>query len=96
MDIAEEVVSGCYQSKGYFVISGQRIGVKEIDLLAIKLDSKGNISERVHVEVQVSANPVGVLRDTAGLGKSGYNPKKSAKAYIDKKFLHDLIRKATK
>jgi len=86
MDAAEEMVSGCYQSMDYFVISGVRIGVKEVDLLAIRLDKDGHIGERVHIEVQVSANPVGVLRNKSGLGKTGHNPRKSAREYVQKKF----------
>jgi len=87
MDAAEEIVAGCYQSLDYFVISGVRIGVKEVDLLAIKLDTRGHVVERLHVEVQVSANPVGVLRTKAGLGKTGHNPRQSAREYVAKKFL---------
>lgn len=91
MDAAEEIVAGCYQSLDYFVISGVRIGLKEVDLLAIRLDARGHVVERLHVEVQVSANPVGVLRNKSGLGKTGHNPRKSAREYVAKKFLDKKV-----
>jgi len=96
MDAAEEIVAGCYQSLNYFVISGVRIGVKEVDLLAINLNPIGQISERLHVEVQVSANPVGVLRTKAGLGKTGHDPRKSAREYVEKKFLDPKVERRVK
>lgn len=96
MDAAEEIVAGCFQSMDYFVISGVRIGVKEVDLLAIKLNTGGHVAERVHVEVQVSANPVGVLRTKAGLGKTGHDPRKSAREYVGKKFLDPKVLKRVK
>lgn len=96
MDAAEEIVAGCFQSMDYFVISGVRIGVKEVDLLAIKLNAAGHVAERIHVEVQVSANPVGVLRTKAGLGKTGHDPRKSAREYVCKKFLDPKVQRRVK
>ena len=36
MNLTEQVVSAAFQSLGYFVIEGLKIGVREVDLLAIK------------------------------------------------------------
>jgi len=58
MNAAEEVVAGWLAAKGYFVMPSVKYGQKEIDLLAVKLaENKSGLSEKLHVEVQVSPKP---------------------------------------
>jgi hypothetical protein len=54
--LAEELVEEWLNRKGYFTIRGIRLGVHEIDLLAVRL--KGTEpTECRHIEVQASMNP---------------------------------------
>ncbi len=89
--MAQSLVRSAYQSLGYFVIEGIKIGVREIDLLAVRLDSNSSVVERLHIEVQISSNPIGVLRDRSEFGETFKNPQASAKSYIQKKYNHKLI-----
>jgi hypothetical protein len=93
MESAQNIVSLAYQSLGYFVIQGKKAGNNEIDLLAIKLDTNNHVLERLHIEVQVSANPVGVLRSSSKFKKTLNNPLTAVKDYIDKKFHNKKIIK---
>jgi hypothetical protein len=54
--LAEELVEEWLNRKGYFTIRGAKIGVHEIDLLAIRPGPNG--LECRQVEVQVSVRPV--------------------------------------
>jgi hypothetical protein len=91
LEISEDIVSLASQSLGYFVIEGRKIGQKEIDLLAIRLDIKGRIKERLHIETQISTNPAGVLRGEAQLGRTPRDPVECVLAYAKKKFLDPRI-----
>ena len=90
---------------GYFTIRGIKLGVHEIDILAIKL--AGSKVEARHIEVQASSNPVSYLCPLSKRlqAKSGRKPQstktrspkeitESAKEWIDKKYhlkrKHDL------
>ena len=77
-----------------FCCEGLCVGVREADLLAIKLDEKDRISERIHIEVQVSANPAGVLRNKSQFGSSSKFPIESAGEFIKKKYKNEKIMKA--
>lgn len=55
--LAEEVVEEWLNRNGYFTIRGIKIGVHEIDILAIKPLPNGGHECR-HVEVQASINPI--------------------------------------
>ncbi len=55
--LAEVVVEEWLNRHGYFTIRGIRVGVDEIDVLAIKPLSDGTHECR-HVEAQVSVNPI--------------------------------------
>ncbi|MDA3927225.1 MAG: hypothetical protein PF904_21340 [Kiritimatiellae bacterium] len=55
--LAEEVVEEWLNRQGYFTIRGIRLGVHEIDLLAIKPKKNGKYDCR-HIEVSVSTNPI--------------------------------------
>ena len=54
--LAEEIVEEWLNREGYFTIRGIKLGVHEIDILAIKLN--GSEIEARHIEVQASSNPV--------------------------------------
>lgn len=54
--LAEELVEEWLNRQGYFTIRGIKIGVHEIDLLAVRFN--GEIVECRHIEVQASINPV--------------------------------------
>ena len=55
--LAEEIVEEWLNRQGYFTIRGIKIGVQEIDLLAVKWKSDGVVECR-HLEVQASMRPV--------------------------------------
>ena len=58
--IAEQVVEEWLTRQGYFTIRGLKMGIDEIDLLAIKNNGIGEW-EKIHVEVQVSIRPVNYI-----------------------------------
>jgi hypothetical protein len=100
--LAEEVVEEWLNRKGYFTIRGIRLGVDEIDLLAIKLAEDGTV-ERRHLEVQASVRPVSYIcrvpkEIQRATGRAANSAKRSDQElvegvaeWIDKKF-----RKANK
>ena len=96
LEISEDIVSLAYQSLGYFVIEGRGVGVREIDLLALRLGDNGQVAERLHVEVSVSTRPIGVLREKAPLGTSARHPDASAQAWAGKKFDQESVKKVVK
>lgn len=57
--LAEELVEEWLNRQGYFTIRGIKLGVHEIDLLAIR--PKGNTVECRQLEVQASVRPVGYI-----------------------------------
>lgn len=58
--LAEEIVQEWLNRQGYFTIRGIKMGVQEIDILAIKFSSDGNTECR-HIEVQASMRPVSYI-----------------------------------
>ena len=58
--LAEEIVEEWLNRQGYFTIRGIRMGVHEIDLLAVKWRSDGSAECR-HLEVQASMRPVSYI-----------------------------------
>lgn len=54
--LAEELVEEWLNRKGYFTIRGVKLGVHEIDLLAIRPSDAG--LECRHLEVQASVRPL--------------------------------------
>lgn len=58
--LAEEVIEEWLNRQGYFTIRGIKIGVQEIDILAIKPSENGKVECR-HFEVQCSMRPVGYI-----------------------------------
>jgi hypothetical protein len=57
--LAEEIVEEWLNRRGYFTIRGTKIGVDEIDLLALKF-CKG-VAECHHIEVQASMRPISYI-----------------------------------
>jgi len=58
--LAEELVEEWLNRQGYFTIRGIKLGVDEIDLLAIKFNVDGSVICR-HIEVQASMRPIGYI-----------------------------------
>ena len=78
--LAEEIVEEWLNRQGYFTIRGIKIGVNEIDILAIK-PIKGEETECRHFEVQCSMRPVGYISSVPkNIQKSTGRASGSAKA----------------
>lgn len=58
--LAEELVEEWLNRQGYFTIRGIKLGVNEIDLLAVKSQPNG-MTECRHIEVQASMRPVSYI-----------------------------------
>jgi len=58
--LAEEIVEEWLNRQGYFTIRGIKMGVQEIDLLAVKREVNGRVECR-HIEVQASMRPVSYI-----------------------------------
>ncbi|EGQ7859371.1 hypothetical protein CGG80_23250 [Vibrio parahaemolyticus] len=58
--LAEELVEEWLNRQGYFTIRGIKIGVDEIDLLAIRFTENGQPECR-HIEVQASMRPISYI-----------------------------------
>jgi hypothetical protein len=58
--LGEEVVEEWLNRNGYFTIRGIRVGVDEIDILAMK-PLPGRKHECRHIEVQLSTNPISYI-----------------------------------
>lgn len=58
--LAEEIVEEWLNRQGYFTIRGVKVGVHEIDLLAVKWRKDGKTECR-HLEVQASMRPVSYI-----------------------------------
>jgi hypothetical protein len=59
--LAEEIVEEWLNRQGYFTIRGVKLGVQEIDLLAVKLGEDG--VDCRHIEVTASIRPVSYITD---------------------------------
>ena len=96
--LAEVVVEEWLNRKGYFTIRGVKLGVDEIDILAIRILLDGQI-ERRHIEVQASIRPmsyVSVLPKAVqkSSGRASNTPSRSDEEidqgvaeWVEKKFL---------
>lgn len=96
--LAEEIVEEWLNRQGYFTIRGIKLGVHEIDLLAVKQKQDGTAECR-HVEVQASMRPVSYIsRVPKEIQKSGRAPNSAARSstelvdgvveWVYKKFHH--------
>lgn len=87
MDLIENIIGGWLNSKGYFLIQNLKIGLNEIDALAIKLDKNHKVQEAIHIEVQCSSNPIGYIGgSTSAKKRSPKDIEKGVLSYIAKKF----------
>jgi hypothetical protein len=95
--LAEEIVEEWLNRQGYFTIRGIKIGVHEIDLLAVKLGNKS--IDCKHIEVTASMRPMSYITDVPkAIQKETRRPAKSPvhrtteellvgiQEWIDKKF----------
>lgn len=101
--IAEKFVEEWLHRDHFFTVRGLSAGVREIDLLALR--NRGSGIETLHVEVSVSANPVGYMTPLTseavielgakGVGAAIARPplmvQQCAKAWVEKKFHHPVI-----
>lgn len=94
--LAEEIVEEWLNRQGYFTIRGIKMGVQEIDLLAIKWQENGKADCR-HVEVQASMRPVSYIsrvpKENQKAGRAANSAKRSNEElvqgvaeWIEKKF----------
>lgn len=84
--LAEEIVEEWLNRQGHFTIRGIKLGVHEIDLLAIKANS-GEI-ERRHIEVQASMRPVSYITSVSKerQKRTGKKPGSAKKRTINSSF----------
>lgn len=83
--LAEEIVEEWLNRQGYFTIRGIKMGVHEIDLLAVKLQTDGKAECR-HVEVQASMRPVSYIsrvpKEEQKAGRAANSAKRSDEELI--------------
>lgn len=83
--LAEEIVEEWLNRQGYFTIRGIKMGVQEIDLLAIKWQADGKMECR-HIEVQASMRPVSYIsqvpKEQQKSGRSADSAKRSDEELI--------------
>lgn len=81
----EQLVEEWLNRNNYFTMRGIKVGVDEIDLLAIKYIN--GVAEHKHVEVQVSYNPIGYIGGDANARKRTEEEiKEGVKQWVAKKF----------
>jgi len=95
--LAEELVEEWLNRQGYFTIRGIKLGVDEIDLLAVRNLEDGAVECR-HIEVQASINPISYFtrlpKDLQKQGRSATSAKKrtqeelvkGVEEWVEKKF----------
>lgn len=89
IDLAEDIVAIWLEIQGYFLIRNVKYGTnQEIDILA--MNSKG---DKMHVEVQVSSNPLAILSHGVNLSDKSF--KEGGRRYFSKKFDNDKVKQIT-
>ena len=94
--LAEEIVEEWLNRQGYFTIRGIKMGVQEIDLLAVKFQADGKAECR-HIEVQASMRPVSYIsrvpKEEQKAGRAANSAKRSDEElnqgvaeWVEKKF----------
>jgi hypothetical protein len=94
--LAEEIVEEWLNRQGYFTIRGIKIGVQEIDMLAVRFRAAGEVECR-HIEVQASMRPVSFIsrvpKEFQRAGRAANSAKRSqeelekgVKEWVEKKF----------
>lgn len=76
--LAEEIVEEWLNRQGYFTIRGIRLGVNEIDLLAVKHFENGSVDCR-HIDLQASMRPVSYISKVPKAGRKAGRAPNSAK-----------------
>ncbi|MBI2049856.1 MAG: hypothetical protein HYT35_00135 [Candidatus Staskawiczbacteria bacterium] len=93
MDIIENIVANWFNSKGYFLIKNLKIGVNEIDILAVKLNNDQKVGDAIHIEIQCSSNPIGYIGGSSSAKRRNVSEiKLGVASYIDRKFNNKKIR----
>lgn len=87
----EQVVEEWLNRRGFFTIRGLKIGLREIDLLAVKLNPDA-LPECWHVEVTISFNPIGYIGggNSAKL-RSSTDVEDGVKHWVQKKFDEEAV-----
>ncbi|MGE0557802.1 MAG: hypothetical protein AB7E73_12575 [Burkholderiales bacterium] len=80
--LAEEIVEEWLNRQGYFTIRGIKVGVHEIDLLAVKHHVDGKPECR-HLEVQASMRPVSYISRVPKRDQKNSRAKNSAKRSVE-------------
>ena len=104
--LAEVIVEEWLNRQGYFTIRGIKMGVHEIDLLAIKRHNDGVVECR-HLEVQASMRPVSYIsrvpKKLQRSGRAANSAKRSqkelvvgVKEWVEKKFHREDKKKLMK
>lgn len=97
--LAEELVEEWLNRSGYFTIRGIKLGVHEVDLLAVRHGPSG--PECRHIEVQASVRPVSYLLPlpravTKATGRAAHSSgprsdaelEEGAREWVHKKYHH--------
>ncbi|HEU0234126.1 MAG TPA: hypothetical protein VFQ94_03240 [Gallionella sp.] len=83
--LAEEIVEEWLNRQGYFTVRGIKMGVQEIDLLAVKWQIDGKAECR-HAEVQASMRPVSYIsrvpKEEQKTGRAANSAKRSKEELI--------------
>lgn len=91
----EQIVEEWLNCNGYFTIRGLKHGVREIDLLALKINVEkyGSLqAEFLHLEIQVSFNPIGYIGGNGNAARrTDDEVKEGIQEYFDRKFNHPQI-----
>lgn len=93
--LAEELVEEWLNRQGYFTIRGVKLGVDEIDLLAVKFNKQQPVECR-HIEVQASMRPIGYISPVPkSLLKPGQDRTSAAKRTDDmlRQGVHEWVEK---
>lgn len=94
--LAEDIVEEWLNRQGYFTIRNIKIGVQEIDMLAVRFKGEGDFECR-HIEVQASMRPVsficGIPKDLQRTGRTANSTKRTqdeleegVQEWVEKKF----------
>lgn len=93
MDLIEDIIANWFNSKGYFLIRNLKIGVNEVDILAIKLSNRHQIEDSIHIEVQCSTKPIGYIGGSKSAKKrTSEDVDNGVTDYINKKFNNKKIK----
>ena len=94
----EKLVEEWYRRNRHFTIRSAKIGLNEIDLLALteEFQERGqNVSYKLvkkHIEIQISFKPVGYITSSNAKNKSREDLKESVEKWVWKKFISDAAQ----